>query len=92
MCSARKLLTSMPLLIIWVMIELMRAEINYLKGEPFHMEIFISVALVASIRELLIATLAEKPVSILGVILASILVLGVVYFLISKTSPRTQNN
>jgi len=76
------------LLIIWVMIELMRAEINYLKGESFHIEIFVSVALVASIRELLIATLAETSTIKLAMILASILVLGLVYFLILRTGVR----
>lgn len=76
------------LLIVWVMIELMRAEINYLKGESFHIEIFVSVALVASIRELLIATLAETSTIKLAMILASILVLGLVYFLILRTGTR----
>ena len=76
------------LLIVWVMIELMRAEINYLKGESFHIEIFVSVALVASIRELLIATLAETSATKLSLILAAILVLGVVYFLILRTEAK----
>jgi uncharacterized membrane protein (DUF373 family) len=73
------------LLIIWVMIELMGTEIKYLKGDRFHIEIFVSVALVAVIRELLIATLSHESVPTLAVLLAAILVLGIVYYLISHT-------
>lgn len=73
------------LLMIWVMVELMGTEIKYLRGERFRIEIFISVALVAIIRELLIATLAHEPLQKVGMLLAAILILGVVYYLISRT-------
>lgn len=73
------------LLIIWVVIELMRTEINYLRGERFHTEIFVSVAMVAFIRELLIASLAEEAPTNLALMLAAILVLGIVYFLMTRT-------
>jgi uncharacterized membrane protein (DUF373 family) len=77
------------LLIIWVMVELMGTEIKYLKGGRFHIEIFVSVALVAIIRELLISTLAHESLQKMGVFLAAILILGVVYYLISRTEfPR----
>lgn len=72
------------LLIIWIMIELMGTEIKYLKGERFHIEVFVSVALVAFIRELLIASIAGESLVKLAVFLAAVLVLGVVYFLISR--------
>lgn len=76
------------LLIIWVMIELMSTEIKYLKGSRFEIEIFVSVALVAFIRELLIASLGEEAYFKLAILLAGILVLGVVYYLIALTSKR----
>ncbi len=76
------------LLIIWVMVELMTSEINYLKGERFHIEIFVSVALVALIRELLISTLAHEPMQKIGMLSVGILILGTVYYLISKTELR----
>lgn len=84
-----KVLTALgTLLIIWVMIELMSTEIKYLKGERFHIEIFVSVALVAFIRELLIASLAGEQTGKLVLLLSAILILGVVYFLISRTEGR----
>lgn len=77
------------LLIIWVMVELMGTEIKYLKGEKFHVEIFVSVALVAIIRELLILTLAHEPWQKMAIFLSAILVLGVVYYMISHSEvPR----
>jgi uncharacterized membrane protein (DUF373 family) len=76
------------LLIIWVMIELLATEIKYLKGGRFHIEIFISVALVAFIRELLVSSLAHESITKLALMLSAILVLGVVYYLISHTEIR----
>ncbi len=73
------------LLIIWIMIELLGTEIKYLKGDRFHIEVFISVALVAFIRKLLISSLSEKSILPLVFMVGAILILGVVYFLISKT-------
>ncbi len=76
------------LLIIWVMIELLKTEIKYLKGERFHVEVFISVALVSIIRELLIASLGRESIAQLGVMVAAILVLGVVYYMLTRTEVR----
>jgi uncharacterized membrane protein (DUF373 family) len=45
----------------------------------------VSVALVAFIRELLIASIAGESLVKLAVFLGAVLVLGVVYFLISRT-------
>lgn len=73
------------LLIIWVMIELISTEIKYLKGKKFQIEVFVSVALVAFIRELLISSLGEGTYIKLGVSLSAVLVLGIVYFLIAKS-------
>ena len=51
------------LLVIWVMVELMENEIRQLRGGRFKITIFLGVALVAFIREMLISSLqhGNKP-------------------------------
>ena len=80
-----KILTSLgTLLIIWVMVELIDTEIRYLRGQGFRIEVFISVGLVAFIRELLISSLTHESVEKLAITLLGVLVLGVVYYLVSR--------
>ncbi|GMR04229.1 MAG: protoglobin domain-containing protein [Thermodesulfobacteriota bacterium] len=74
------------LLMLWVVIELMDTEIRHLRGGKFAIKVFVSVALVAVIREILIASLhhgAEATSNQLTLI-AAVAVLGAVYWLISK--------
>lgn len=75
------------LLIIWVLVELLHTEIQMIKGGKFKNSIFISVALIAFIRDLMIITLKHESANMIqhGFILVSILVLGVIYWLIVKT-------
>jgi uncharacterized membrane protein (DUF373 family) len=72
------------LLIIWVMIELMNTEISHLKGGKFRISVFVSVALVAVIRETMIATLKHEKSEMMAYLIASILVIGFVYWLVIK--------
>jgi len=72
------------LLIIWVMIELMNTEISHLKGGKFRISVFVSVALVAIIRETMIATLKHEQSEVMIYLIASILVIGFVYWLVIK--------
>jgi uncharacterized membrane protein (DUF373 family) len=72
------------MLIIWVMIELMNTEISHLKGGKFRISVFISVALVTVIRETMIATLKHEQSSMMIYLIASILVIGFVYWLVIK--------
>jgi uncharacterized membrane protein (DUF373 family) len=72
------------LLIIWVMIELMNTEISHLKGGKFRISVFVSVALVAVIRETMIATLKHEQSEMMLYLIASILVIGFVYWLVIK--------
>jgi uncharacterized membrane protein (DUF373 family) len=72
------------LLIIWVMIELINTEINHLKGGRFRISVFVSVALVAVIRETMIATLKHEQSDMMIYLIASILVIGFVYWLVIK--------
>lgn len=77
------------MLLLWLMIELMNTEISHLKGGKFHISVFVGVALVTMIRETMIATLRhEKPESVYSLI-AAILVIGFVYWIVTKTEePR----
>jgi uncharacterized membrane protein (DUF373 family) len=72
------------MLIIWVMIELMNTEISHLKGGKFRISVFISVALVTVIRETMIATLKHEQSAMMVYLIASILVIGFVYWLVIK--------
>jgi uncharacterized membrane protein (DUF373 family) len=72
------------LLIIWVMIELMNTEIAHLKGGKFRISVFVSVTLVAVIRETMIATLKHEQSELMIYLIASILVIGFVYWLVIK--------
>lgn len=73
------------LLIIWVMVELMENEIRQLRGGRFRIQVFLGVALVAFIREILITSLHHDASPRVGYfLLGSILVIGLVYWLISR--------
>jgi uncharacterized membrane protein (DUF373 family) len=76
------------LLIVWVLVELMDTEIRYLKGASFRIEIFVAVALVSVIRELMILTLQHEATNQVGILMAAVLILGVVYYLIVRSGRR----
>ncbi len=86
-----KILTALgTLLIIWVMVELIDTEIRSLRGQSFRIEIFISVGLVAFIRELLVSSLTDESIEKLAIRLLAVLVLGIVYYLVSRTPPSNK--
>ncbi|MDP2688770.1 MAG: protoglobin domain-containing protein [Deltaproteobacteria bacterium] len=72
------------LLMLWVVIELMDTEIKHLKGGKFAIKVFISVALVAMIRKILVTSLKSEAVEAQISLVAAVAVLGVIYWLISK--------
>lgn len=72
------------LLMLWVVIELMGTEIKHLKGGKFAIKVFISVALVAIIRKVLVTSLKTEAVEAQLSLVGAVAVLGVVYWLISK--------
>lgn len=72
------------LLMLWVVIELMDTEIKHLKGGKFAIKVFISVALVAMIRKILVTSLRHDAVEAQVSLVAAVAVLGVVYWLIAK--------
>jgi uncharacterized membrane protein (DUF373 family) len=76
------------LLLLWVLIELMNTEISHLKGGKFHISVFIGVALVTTIREMMIATLKHERPDVIYYLVAAILVTGFVYWLVTKTENK----
>lgn len=71
------------LLILWMMIELMDNEIKNLKGGKFNILVFIGVIIVAIIREILISTLRHDDLTTQAFLAGTLLILGVVYYLVS---------
>ncbi|MHB8766920.1 MAG: protoglobin domain-containing protein [Deferrisomatales bacterium] len=76
------------LLVLWMMIELLHAEVGHLRGGHFHVRIFLELALVAFIRKLFIAALEHAEPVNFALLLAALLVLGVIFFLLSRSDPR----
>jgi len=72
------------LLMLWVVIELMDTEIKHLKGGKFAIKVFISVALVAMIRKILVTSLQHDAVEAQISLVVAVAVLGAVYWLIAK--------
>lgn len=73
------------LLILWMMIELMDNEIKSLKGGRFNIQVFIGVVIIAIIREILISTLRHDPLETQAFLAGTLLVLGVVYYLVARS-------
>jgi uncharacterized membrane protein (DUF373 family) len=71
------------LLILWMMIELMDNEIKNLTGGKFNILVFIGVIIVAMIREILISTLRKDDLTTQAFLAGTLLILGVVYYLVS---------
>lgn len=72
------------LLMLWVVIELVDTEIKHLRGGKFAINVFISVALVAVIRKILVTSLSSENVEAQLSLIAAVAVLGVIYWLIAK--------
>jgi len=90
--QAEKLLITAlgSLLIIWVLVELLHTEVQIIRGGKFKTSVFVSVALIAFIRDLLIITLKHENGNVVqyGFILSSILILGLIFWLIVKTEGK----
>jgi uncharacterized membrane protein (DUF373 family) len=86
---AEGLITALgSLLILWVMIELMSTEISHLKGGKIGISVFIGVALVTTIRDVLIKTLKHENPETLYYLEALILILGVIFWLVRKVEEK----
>jgi uncharacterized membrane protein (DUF373 family) len=78
------------LLILWMMIELMDNEIKNLKGGRFNILVFIGVIIVAMIREILISTLRHDDLTTQAFLAGTLLILGIVYYLVSLAQKEHQ--
>ena len=76
------------LLVLWLMIELLDAEIDRLQGGAFKFNLFVGVALVAFIRKVLVATLAHESLQTELLYLGGILILGVIFWLVTKAETK----
>lgn len=72
------------MLILWMMIELLENEIKNLKGGSFNILVFVGVVVVAMVREILISTLRHDDLKTQAFLTLTLLVLGIVYFMVSK--------
>lgn len=72
------------LLMLWVVIELLDTQIGHIKGHAFAIKVFVSVALVAELRKVLMSSIGHENWRENAVLIASVFVLGLVYWLISK--------
>jgi uncharacterized membrane protein (DUF373 family) len=73
------------ILILWVMLELINTEIARQKGGKFKISVFVGVALVTTIREVMIATLKHDTIEFIGALVLSVFVIGIIYWLVKKT-------
>ena len=73
------------LLMLWVVIELVDTEVDHLKGSKFSIKIFVSVAMVAIIRKILITSLKSDEINTQIFLVIALGVLGAILWIISKT-------
>jgi uncharacterized membrane protein (DUF373 family) len=79
------------LLILWLAIELLEAEIDRLQGGELQLSLFVGVALVAFIRKILIASLAHEDIQVEVLYLGGVLVLGLIFWLVSRTERQRRS-
>ena len=77
------------LLILWMMIELLHTQVHQLKGGKFNVRIFVDLAMVAFIRKVFVATIEYKDPLSFGLLLAGLLILGVIYFFVTRAGGRS---
>ncbi len=76
------------LLVLWLAIELLEAEIDRLRGGELQLSLFVGVGLVAFIRKVLIATLSHEDIQSELVYLGGIFIFGIIYWLISRAESK----
>jgi uncharacterized membrane protein (DUF373 family) len=86
------------LFIVWTLSSLISAEINYVQNGVFHLVVFIEVAMITLLRQLIVepvkvATAGQNPEQIFnawhyGLLLASLMVIGILHKLVSSSEKR----
>jgi len=78
------------MLILWTIRELLEEEVKRLKGKKFALNVFISLAMAALLRKILIFSLEpqkSEEVAILGLL---VLILGIVYWLMNVSEKKNK--
>jgi len=78
------------LLVLWVVIELLDTQVRHIKGHSFAIKVFVTVALVAELRKILVISVEHASWEKHAAIALTVLVLGVIYWMISKVE-KAQN-
>ena len=76
------------LLILWATVELIGEEIKHLRGSGFALEAFVTLAIAALIRKILIFSLSSEKVMDVTLYGLIVLCLGIVYWLIAKSKVK----
>jgi uncharacterized membrane protein (DUF373 family) len=76
------------LLILWVLLELLATQIDFLKGGRPSITVFVIVALVAFVRKLMVASLNADKMESAYFYLGAIFVLGFVYMMVGLTDRK----
>ena len=76
------------LLVLWLAIELLEAEVDRLGGGELQLSLFVGVGLVAFIRKVLIATLSHEAMQMELVYLGGIFIFGIIYCLIVRAESK----
>ena len=69
-------------LVLWVLLELMHTQLEYLKGGKVDVSIFILVALMAFVRKLMVSALEPDAIEKSSYLLPAISVLGVLFVML----------
>lgn len=74
------------LLVLWVLAEFLRSQIEHLKGGRLDVRVFVMVAIVAFIRKLMVASLTPENLEVAYYPVIVIMVLAVVYWMVKERS------
>ncbi|MBI5193050.1 MAG: phosphate-starvation-inducible PsiE family protein [Nitrospirae bacterium] len=73
------------LLMIWAIGELLNAEIHHLRGGKFAINSFITLAIAAVIRKILVASMSTEKIHDAMILGGIVLILGIVFWLVGHT-------
>ncbi|NTU67284.1 MAG: hypothetical protein HGB02_00210 [Chlorobiaceae bacterium] len=86
------------LFIVWTLSSLISAEINYVQNGVFHLVVFIEVAMITLLRQLIVepvkvASAGQNAEQLFnawhyGLVLASLMVIGILHKLVSSSEKR----
>lgn len=76
------------LLILWVLLELLDTQVDFLKGGRPSITVFVVVALVAFVRKLMVSSLDAAKIESAYFYLGAVFVLGLVYMMVGLTDSK----